>query len=113
MYCLEKGNGRGIWGTSEGSAASDAGKLEKPVLPDTEVALTCSAWGKNRAYPAAHHACIAVCGVAAAAAAAAVPGGGCAGWTRKARCEVHREGGKSRGSRFMNGASPKSVFPPS
>eukprot|EP00983_Pelagomonas_calceolata_P048862 1141252-Pelagomonas_calceolata.AAC.1 len=50
--------------TSEGSVASDAKKLVKPVLPDTEVALKCSAWGKNRTYPVAGHtlfthACIA------------------------------------------------------
>eukprot|EP00983_Pelagomonas_calceolata_P105505 1159136-Pelagomonas_calceolata.AAC.2 len=42
--------------TSEGSVASDAEKLAELVLPDTEVALICSAWGKNRTYPAAGHA---------------------------------------------------------
>eukprot|EP00967_Tisochrysis_lutea_P026747 scaffold30885_cov30-Tisochrysis_lutea.AAC.1 len=41
--------------TSEGSAANDAEKLAKPIRPGTEVALICSAWGKNRAYPAAGH----------------------------------------------------------
>eukprot|EP00983_Pelagomonas_calceolata_P097393 1158243-Pelagomonas_calceolata.AAC.2 len=34
--------------TSERSATSDAKKMAKPVLPDTEVALICSAWGNNR-----------------------------------------------------------------
>eukprot|EP00983_Pelagomonas_calceolata_P101733 1158731-Pelagomonas_calceolata.AAC.2 len=34
--------------TSEGSVASNAKKLAKPVLPDTEVVLICSAWGNNR-----------------------------------------------------------------
>eukprot|EP00983_Pelagomonas_calceolata_P109978 1159619-Pelagomonas_calceolata.AAC.6 len=42
--------------TSEGSVASNAENLAKPVLPDTEVALICRAWGKNRAYSAAGHA---------------------------------------------------------
>eukprot|EP00983_Pelagomonas_calceolata_P021519 673765-Pelagomonas_calceolata.AAC.11 len=36
--------------TSEGSVASNAEKLVKPVLPDTKVALMCSAWGNNRAF---------------------------------------------------------------
>eukprot|EP00983_Pelagomonas_calceolata_P021545 674858-Pelagomonas_calceolata.AAC.1 len=34
--------------TREGSVASDAEKLAKPVLPDTEVALMSNAWGNNR-----------------------------------------------------------------
>eukprot|EP00983_Pelagomonas_calceolata_P119562 1160619-Pelagomonas_calceolata.AAC.4 len=38
-----------VW-TSEGNVASDAEKLAKPVLPNTEVALICSAWGNNRTF---------------------------------------------------------------
>eukprot|EP00983_Pelagomonas_calceolata_P009474 306569-Pelagomonas_calceolata.AAC.1 len=36
--------------TSEGSDASDAENLAKPVLPDTELALICNARGNDRAF---------------------------------------------------------------
>eukprot|EP00983_Pelagomonas_calceolata_P099393 1158451-Pelagomonas_calceolata.AAC.8 len=48
-------------GTSEGSVASDAEKLAKPVLLGTSVSLICSAWGNNRLScnrPSLVHACM-------------------------------------------------------
>eukprot|EP00983_Pelagomonas_calceolata_P115074 1160154-Pelagomonas_calceolata.AAC.3 len=51
---------------SEGSVASDAEKLAKPVLSNTQVGLICSAWGNRtslqQTMPCSRmHACIAEC----------------------------------------------------
>eukprot|EP00983_Pelagomonas_calceolata_P012270 391894-Pelagomonas_calceolata.AAC.1 len=60
--------------TSGGSVASDAEKLAKPILPYTEVALVCSAWGNHRTFLQQSAECLVHACMHAAAAVTVSPG---------------------------------------